>query len=66
MPFIQRPAGFNNDTLELLDKAMMGIWLDHVARFNADQIVSGADSNKPRSRRRSLLVYRGRAKPKCH
>lgn len=66
MPFIQRPAGFNNDTLDLLDKAMMGIWLDHAARIRAEQIAAGVKPTRPPSGLRGLLVYRARTKLKCY
>lgn len=66
MPFIERPAGFNNDTLDLLDKAMMGLWLDHAARFNAEQNAARTESAVPPRGLRGLFVYRTRKKLKCY
>lgn len=31
MPFIKRPEGFSSETIELLDRAMMRMYLDHLA-----------------------------------
>lgn len=62
MPFIERPTGFSSETLDLLDRAMMGIWLDHVAVTNAEREAASVKSELAPvvSAKGSLLVYRAR------
>lgn len=64
MPFIQRPEGFSAATLELLDSAIMQIYLDHVAAAETELKAASArgfalDDTAPPP---SLLVHRARVR----
>lgn len=63
MPFVQRPAGFSSETLELLDSAIMGLWLDHAAGVvKAERIALESKAVPARCGRGKLLVYRARTR----
>jgi hypothetical protein len=63
MPFVQRPEGFSSETLELLDSAIMGLWLDHAAGVvKAERVALELKAVPARSARGGLLVYRARTR----
>jgi hypothetical protein len=50
MPFMERPEGFSSETLDLLDRAIMQMYLDHLADRQlklAEAVARAAEGEDP-------------------